>query len=99
MRKMMMAMAVGGAALLGVGAKAAPLSAQIPVLAAPHVQPVEWGYWRGGEGREHGWRGHGWGGGEWGRRDGWERERRHEAWERHRWEERREWPRYYGYRW
>lgn len=86
MRKIMMAMVVSGAALVGAGAKAAPMAGPVPLLAAPHVQTVEWGGWGG---REHEWR----------EREWRERERRHEAWERHRWHEGRERARYYGREW
>jgi hypothetical protein len=86
MRKTLMTVAVAGAALLGVSAKAAPLAAPIPTLAASHIQTVEWGY--GDEWRHREWR----------RREEWERWHRHEAWERwHRWHEARERGRYYGW--
>lgn len=60
MRKMLMAMVVGGVAVLGVGAKAAE---PIPAPATPQVQVVDWdGWhhqdgWRRHEAREH-WRQH-----------------------------------------
>lgn len=84
MRRVLILAAVAGTALLGAGAKAAPVRAPEPALAAaPRVQAVEWGY-GGGEWRHSEWRRH----------EEWERWRRHEAWERwHRWHEAH---RYYG---
>ncbi len=87
MRKILAGVIVGGVALLGVGAKAAPLPLlpQPPVLAAPHVQAVDWDGWRGREWRRH---------------EAWERERRREEWERwHRWHDARERALYYGRGW
>jgi hypothetical protein len=92
MRKIAMAMIVSGAALAGTGAKAAPLAGPAPLLAAPHVQTVEWGGRGEHELREHEGRE-----GDWRRHEAWERERRHEAWERSRWHEGWERPRYSGY--
>lgn len=48
MRKILMAMVVSGAALLGVGAHAAE---PIPALTVPHVQAVDWDGWH-----HDGWR-------------------------------------------
>lgn len=88
MRKVMMLAAIAGAALLGAGAKAAPVTAPEPALTgAAHVQAVGWGY--GGDEWRHR---------EWRRHEERERWRRHEARERwRRWHEAQERARHYGW--
>lgn len=58
MRKTLMATIVGGAALLGLGATAAPLAGPVPMLAPPQVQAVDWHDWhhRGWRHRHEAWR-------------------------------------------
>ena len=77
--KMLVAMVVSGAALLGVVAKAGPLAGPpagpIPTLASPQVQAVDWGYWH-----HPGW---------WHRHEAWRDWHRHERWARwHYWHDR-----------
>ncbi len=77
--KFLMAVVVSGAALLGAGAMAAPLSGPLvtptPAPASPQVQLVDWGYWH----HPHWWHRHE------ARRD-WHR---HERWARwHYWHDR-----------
>ena len=62
LNKTLMAVIVGGGALLGVGATAAPLTAPIPTLAPAQVQAVDWhdwhhyrGWWRHDHEARHRW--------------------------------------------
>ncbi len=70
--KILMAVVVSGAALLGAGAQAAPLAGPLlrpsPTLASPEVQLAAWGYWH----HPHWWH----------RNEAWRDWHRHERWAR-----------------